>query len=199
MRISLMGPPGSGKGTQGDRLSEALSIPKISTGDLIRAEIASGSDRGKEIESDFHRGKLSPPDLVVSLVQARVEQQDCSNGFILDGSPRTVEEAHFMQENGLVDIMFVLDLPDEVLIERMVGRRIDPSSGKTYNVSLGLPDVDLVTREMDSDPRARIQEFKSKSLPAISMFRSDIRIHVNGVGTPNQVYIRIIEALLRRW
>lgn len=197
MRISLMGPPGSGKGTQGDRLSEALGIPKISTGDLIRAEIASGSDRGKEIEADFHRGKLSPPDLVVSLVQSRVEHRDCSRGFILDGSPRTVEEAQFMLENNIVDVMVVLDLPDEVLIERMEGRRIDPSTGKTYHVSLGLPDIALTTREMDSDPQARIREFKTKSLPALSTFSSSVRTHVNGVGTPDQVYIRTLEALLR--
>lgn len=135
MNLILFGPPGAGKGTQGEIICEALHIPTISTGAMIRAAIHDGTELGKQVESLTKAGLLVPDEVVVGIVQERLKQEDCRNGFILDGFPRTIPQAEALDALGVrIDCVLDIEVPDEVIVERMSGRRSCPSCGATYHV-----------------------------------------------------------------
>ncbi len=124
MKIIMLGPPGAGKGTQAEFLSEKYSIPQISTGAIIRGVIASGSDEGKKIKELIDKGMLLPDETVVSMVKNRLAEPDCKNGFILDGFPRTIEQAKALDKMGVkIDHVLSIELSDDEILERLSGRR----------------------------------------------------------------------------
>ena len=135
MNLILFGPPGAGKGTQGEIICRALQIPTISTGAMIRAAIQDGTDLGRQVEALTKAGLLVPDDIVVGIVQERLTREDCRNGFILDGFPRTIPQAEALDALGVrIDCVLDIEVPDEVIVERMSGRRSCPSCGATYHV-----------------------------------------------------------------
>lgn len=124
MKIIMLGPPGAGKGTQAEFLSEKYGIPQISTGAIIRGVIASGSDEGKRIKELIDKGMLLPDETVVSMVKNRLAEPDCKNGFILDGFPRTIEQAKALDKMGVkIDHVLSIELSDDEILERLSGRR----------------------------------------------------------------------------
>lgn len=135
MKLVLLGPPGAGKGTQAANLAKKYQIPAISTGHIIRTAISEQTPTGKIAEEFIARGELVPDDTVVEIVRARIAQEDCKNGYILDGFPRTIAQAQIMDETSIdVDIVINIDVADEKLVERLSGRRECKNCGAAYHV-----------------------------------------------------------------
>ncbi|MEV4778327.1 adenylate kinase [Burkholderia sp. LMU1-1-1.1] len=143
MRLILLGAPGAGKGTQANFIKEKYNIPQISTGDMLRAAIKAGTELGVAAKKVMDAGGLVSDDIIIGLVQERLKQPDCANGYLFDGFPRTVAQADSMKDNGVVvDYVLEIDVPDESIIERMDGRRVHPGSGRVYHVKFNPPKVD---------------------------------------------------------
>lgn len=183
MRIILLGAPGAGKGTQAQFLMKTFGIPQISTGDMLRAAIKEGTELGKQAKAVMDAGKLVSDDIMIGLVKERVAQPDCQNGFLLDGFPRTIPQADGMHAAGIsVDVVLEFDVPDEVIVERMAGRRVHPSSGRVYHVLNNPPKVagkddltgeDLVIREDDKEEtvRMRLAIYHEQTEPLVAYYR----------------------------
>ena len=136
MKIIFLGAPGAGKGTQAERVSERLGIPTISTGAIIREAIKAGTEMGSLAKKFIEQGALVPDDVVIGIVKDRLAESDCANGFILDGFPRTVPQAEALDTMGIkLDKVLSLEVSDEIIVDRMSGRRVCPGCGKTYHVS----------------------------------------------------------------
>ena len=140
----LFGPPGAGKGSQAPKIVEKLSIPQLSTGDMLRAAVAAGTEVGKQAKDVMSSGGLVSDELVVSIIRDRITEDDCTNGFILDGFPRTVEQATMLDEmlsssGDKVSLVLALEVPDEVLTERICGRWVHKASGRSYHVKFAKP------------------------------------------------------------
>lgn len=211
MKIMLLGAPGSGKGTQGEKLSQAMGIPRLSTGDMLRAEVQAGTPIGLEIAALMPTGQLISDEIVIALITQRIRQADCAKGYILDGFPRTLHQAQTTVEAGiLIDTLLELTVDDEAIITRMAGRRLHPASGRTYHVALNPPrvaDIDdltgepLITRPDDeaSVVRERLNIYRTQTLPLLSYFQSlpvGLRpriVSVNGDGE-----VDLVEATVRR-
>lgn len=148
MNIILLGAPGAGKGTQAQFLTKAFDIPQISTGDMLRAAIKAGSELGVLAKSFMDAGKLVTDEIIIGLVKERIAQEDCRNGFLLDGFPRTVPQADALKEAGVsIDAVIEIDVPDAVIVERMSGRRVHLASGRTYHVRFNPPKVEGIDDE----------------------------------------------------
>lgn len=184
MRIILLGAPGAGKGTQAQFLMNTFNIPQISTGDMLRAAISEGTELGKKAKQVMDEGKLVSDDIMIGLVQERVAQSDCKNGFLLDGFPRTIPQADAMHEAGIeIDYVLEFDVPDDVIVERMAGRRVHPGSGRVYHVSYNPPqqegkdDVtgeDLIVRDDDKEKtvRHRLSVYHEQTEPLVSYYQN---------------------------
>ncbi|WP_194755298.1 adenylate kinase [Aliidiomarina indica] len=184
MRIILLGAPGAGKGTQAQFLMKRFNIPQISTGDMLRAAIKAGTELGKKAKEVMDAGQLVSDDIMIGLVQERVSESDCENGFLLDGFPRTIPQADAMQEAGIdVDVVLEFDVPDDVIVKRMAGRRVHPGSGRVYHVDHNPPKVegkddvtgdDLVIREDDKEAtvRKRLAIYHEQTKPLVSYYQS---------------------------
>lgn len=165
MNLILLGAPGAGKGTQAELLVEKLSIPAISTGKMLREAMRNGSELGKEVQEIMDSGRLVPDDIVLALVSDRVSREDCKNGYILDGVPRTLSQAEALDAAGLaVDYVISIEIADNVIENRMTGRRICPGCGASYHVDNNPPKTEgicdacataLVTREDDAPETVR--------------------------------------------
>ncbi|TYQ17542.1 UNVERIFIED_ORG: adenylate kinase [Zoogloea ramigera] len=143
MRLILLGAPGAGKGTQANFIKEKYNIPQISTGDMLRAAIKAGTELGLAAKQVMDAGGLVSDDLIIGLVKERLKQDDCANGYLFDGFPRTIPQADAMKEAGInVDYVLEIDVPDDSIIERMDGRRCHPGSGRVYHVKFNPPKVD---------------------------------------------------------
>ncbi len=161
MKILLLGAPGAGKGTQAQFLKETLGIPQISTGDMLRAAVKAGTPLGQEAKQIMDAGGLVRDDIIIGLVKERIAQSDCVNGFLFDGFPRTLAQAEAMVDAGVaLDAVVEIDVPDEAIVERMSGRRVHLSSGRTYHLVYNPPKVagkddetgeDLIQREDDHE------------------------------------------------
>ncbi len=183
MRIILLGAPGAGKGTQAQFLMNTYNIPQISTGDMLRAAIKAGTELGKKAKEVMDAGQLVSDDIMIGLVQERIAQEDCKNGFLLDGFPRTIPQADAMQEAGIkIDYVLEFDVADDVIVERMAGRRVHPGSGRVYHVSYNPPkedgkdDVtgeDLVIREDDKEEtvRKRLNIYHEQTEPLVAYYK----------------------------
>ena len=150
-RLILLGPPGAGKGTQADLLCKEFNIPKISTGDMLREAIANQTDLGKEVSSILDSGALVSDEIIGSLLEERLSNDDCANGYLLDGVPRTLGQASILERMG-IEFTNVIEIKvdDEVIVNRLSGRRVHPQSGRNYHIDFNPPkkeDVDDLTNE----------------------------------------------------
>ena len=151
MNLILLGAPGAGKGTQAEMLKKSLRIPSISTGNMLREAMANGSDLGLKVKSCMDEGRLVPDELVLSIVAERVRQPDCENGYILDGVPRTLVQAQELDRLGVrIDHVVSLEIDDNVIVERMSGRRVCPKCGASYHVSANPPKQEGICDSCES-------------------------------------------------
>ena len=135
MRLILLGAPGAGKGTQAEILSKELNIPSISTGNILRAAMKNGTPVGLKAKSYVEAGQLVPDDVIIGIIEERLAQPDCSNGYILDGVPRTIPQARAMEESGIgIDWAVSIEIADEVIVERMSGRRTCKNCSQTFHI-----------------------------------------------------------------
>ncbi|WP_034296845.1 adenylate kinase [Herbaspirillum sp. RV1423] len=143
MRLILLGAPGAGKGTQATFIKEKFNIPQISTGDMLRAAVAAGTELGIAAKKVMDAGGLVSDDIIIGLVKDRLKQPDCANGYLFDGFPRTTPQADAMKDAGvMIDYVLEIDVPDSAIIERMSGRRVHQPSGRTYHVKFNPPKVE---------------------------------------------------------
>ena len=143
MKVLLLGAPGAGKGTQAQFITAAFNIPQISTGDMLRAAIKAGTPLGLEAKKIIDEGGLVRDDIIIGMVKERIAQDDCQNGFLFDGFPRTLAQAQAMIDAGVdLDAVVEIDVPDEVIVNRMSGRRVHLPSGRTYHVTFNPPKTE---------------------------------------------------------
>jgi adenylate kinase len=182
MRLVIFGPPGSGKGTYASRLAPRLGVPHISTGDILRDEVKSGSELGRNISSYVSSGKLVPDEVVNMVMAKRLSQEDCRKGFILDGYPRTLQQACFLEKVSKIDFVINLNVPDEVIVRRLSSRLVCRKCGAIYNRITLPPKVDgvcdkcggeLYQRDDDKPEvvRERIRIYKSEAAPLLEHYR----------------------------
>lgn len=213
LRVLLLGPPGSGKGTQGNLLSKHFKIPQISTGDMLRAAVAEGQELGRRTQQIIHRGGLVPDEIMVALMQARLQQDDCHAGFLLDGFPRTVQQAQALDRINIgLSYVLIFQLDDEEVIKRITGRRIHQASGRSYHLvsnpprSPGVDDLTgeaLVQREDDSAElaRKRLDVYRQQTAPLIDFYHHQSRTSVvqclflDAAAAIHVVHQRILERL----
>jgi len=142
MQLILLGAPGAGKGTQAAYLTQKFGIPQVSTGDMLRAALKAGTRLGLEAKKFMDAGALVPDDVIIGLVEERIREQDCANGFLFDGFPRTIPQAEALRKAGVnVDYVVEIDVDDAEIIRRLSGRRVHPASGRTYHVQFHPPQV----------------------------------------------------------
>ncbi|KGJ87498.1 adenylate kinase [Thalassotalea sp. ND16A] len=185
MRIILLGAPGAGKGTQAQFLMAKFGIPQISTGDMLRAAIKAGTELGKQAKQVMDAGQLVSDELIIGLVKERIAQDDCKAGFLLDGFPRTIPQADAMKDNGVsVDSVIEFDVADEVIVERMGGRRVHSGSGRVYHIVYNPPIVagkddvtgdDLAIRPDDEEStvRKRLGIYHDQTKPLVAYYQAE--------------------------
>lgn len=216
MRVMLLGSPGSGKGTQAQFITKYLGIPQISTGDMLRAAVKAGTSLGLAAKEAMNAGGLVPDDLIIALVKERINQDDCKQGFLLDGFPRTLPQAQALKEQGInLDQIIELEVPDEEIIQRLSGRRIHPASGRTYHVLYNPPKVagkddvtaePLIQRSDDSEAtvRKRVEVYHQTTKPLLQYYATlaaESGMHsphyskINATGSMEEVYARIQKIL----
>ena len=206
-QLILVGPPGAGKGTQAAKLVERHKFTHISTGDMLRAAVAEGSELGRKADDFMKSGQLVPDDLVIALVIERIAKPDCEHGFMLDGFPRTRPQAKALDTDltkaGVkLDVVLLIEVPDELIVERITGRRMDPETGDIYHVEFNPAPAEiagrLIQRKDDTAEacRARLEKYHSETAPIIPFYEDQgLLIRVDGVGTPADVAGRIASAL----
>jgi len=182
MRLILLGPPGAGKGTQATFIKEAFRIPQISTGDMLRAAVSAGTPLGRAAKQVMDSGKLVSDDIIIGLVNDRLREPDCRNGYLFDGFPRTLPQAQAMRDAGVaIDYVLEIDVPDQAIIERMSGRRTHAKSGRTYHLEFNppkTPGVDDVTGEpliqrvddREDTVRKRLEVYKAQTRPLVDYY-----------------------------
>lgn len=215
MRIILLGAPGAGKGTQAQFICEKYGIPQISTGDMLRAAVKAGTPLGLKAKDIMASGGLVSDDLIIALVQDRIAQPDCENGFLFDGFPRTIPQAEALKESGVpLDHVLEINVDDEEIVKRMSGRRVHPASGRTYHVVFNPPKVegkddatgeDLIQREDDQEEtvRNRLAVYHEQTKPLVGFYKSLAeqddqapRYHrVEGVGSLSDITSKVMNAL----
>lgn len=187
MKIILLGPPGAGKGTQAKSISQAYSIPHISTGDIFRKNISEKTPLGVEAKGYMDKGQLVPDELTINLVKDRLTQEDCKNGFLLDGFPRTVKQAEaldaFLDGNKMaVDAALLIDVPSSLILERMTGRRVCPECGASYHIKNIPPKVEgicdlcgasLIQRKDDNEEtvKERLDVYEKQTQPLVAYYK----------------------------
>ena len=208
MKIIFLGAPGAGKGTQADRVSSMLGIPTVSTGVIIREAIKNGTDLGEKAKKFIEAGELCPDDVVIGIIKERLEKSDCTNGFILDGFPRTVRQAEELCKMGVdLDVAVSIEVPDEVILERMTGRRVCSKCGLSYHVTENPSKdgktcdrchVELTQRADDAHEvvKNRLLTYHEKTEPLKEFYskRGLLKL-VDGNGSVEQTSLRTNEAI----
>ena len=212
MKIIMLGAPGAGKGTQAQMIASEKGIPHISTGDIFRANIKEGTELGKEAKTYMDQGKLVPDELTVRILLDRVSKDDCKNGYVLDGFPRTIPQANVLDEelkklDDAVDFAINVDVPDENIVNRMSGRRACPKCGATYHIKHvppkkeGVCDVcgeKLVLRDDDKPEtvKKRLGVYHEQTQPLIEYYTDKgILRTVDGTVDPKDVFAAIKDIL----
>jgi adenylate kinase len=216
MRLILLGPPAAGKGTQANFIKERFGIPQISTGDMLRAAVKAGTPLGLAAKKVLDTGRLVSDDIVISLVKERLKQPDCRNGYLFDGFPRTIPQAEAMRNSGIgIDVVLEIDVDDDRIIERMSGRRLHSTSGRTYHVKFNPPKVAgkddvtgeaLIQRDDDKEEtvRKRLQVYQQQTRPLVEYYsrwaaQADPAApryrRISGVGSVEEIRDRAFAAL----
>lgn len=206
MKLIFLGPPGAGKGTQAARFAARYGIAHISTGDMLRAELRAGTPLGQQAQGYMNRGELVPDEVILGMVQSRIEQADCANGFLFDGFPRTVAQADALAALCAVDRVVNIDVPQERLVARISGRRMCPDCGAAYHVSTH-PDGRcdkcggaLYQREDDREEtvRNRLRVYEEQTQPLIEYYAArGLLVTVNGDESIERVTEAIAQAVER--
>lgn len=215
MKIILLGGPGAGKGTQANYIKDKYQIPQISTGDMLRAAVKAGTPLGVEAKKVMDAGGLVSDDIILGLIDERIQQDDCANGFLFDGFPRTLEQAAALKDKVQVDAVVEIDVDDAEIIRRMSGRRVHPGSGRTYHVVFNPPKVegkddetgeDLIQRDDDKEEtvKKRLDVYHQQTEPLIGYYSglatsgevsAPKYIKVNGIGAVDAVRDQIFQQL----
>ncbi len=212
MRLVLLGAPGAGKGTQAKKLIEKYGMPQISTGDLLRAAVAAGSDLGKEAKSFMDKGELVPDSVVLGMVEERLQQDDCKDGYILDGFPRNTAQAEALDQMldklGMSpDAALRVDVPLEDLMKRLTGRRTCKGCGQMYNIYFSAPSVEgecdkcggeLYQRDDDQEAtiQKRLQVYQEQTAPLIDYYSGKgILKSVGGTGGIDEIFDNVVATL----
>lgn len=202
MNIILFGPPGAGKGTQAKELITKFGIPQISTGDILREAIANKTKLGLEAKKYMDAGNLVPDEVVVGLVEERLKNKDCENGYILDGFPRTVVQAEALDKIANIDKVIALDVPASEIVERITGRRTSRKTGKIYHIKYNPPvsenEEDLIQRDDDTEVAVikRLENYEKQTLPVLEYYKEKNKTTiVNGSRKPEEITKELIEIL----
>lgn len=216
MRVILLGAPGAGKGTQAQFICDKFSIPQISTGDMLRAAVKAGSELGLKVKEIMETGGLVSDEIIIGLVKERIQQDDCANGFLFDGFPRTIPQAEALIEAGVdIDHVIEIDVDDEEIVKRLSGRRVHPGSGRVYHVVYNPPKADgkddetgedLVQRDDDKEDtiRKRLSIYHEQTAPLVNFYKklesgkgevAPKYSHIPGVGSLQEITGRVLEAL----
>lgn len=215
MRLILLGPPGAGKGTQAQFISEQYAVPQVSTGDMLRAAIKSGSELGLKVKDVMDSGALVSDELIIELVQERIQQADCTNGFLLDGFPRTIPQAQALKDAGVsIDFVIEISVDDEQIVSRLSGRRVHEGSGRVYHIEhnppqkLGIDDMTgepLIQREDDREEtiRNRLSVYHSQTEPLVNFYKdlaqanqgTPVFSSIDGLGSLDDVQARVTSVL----
>jgi adenylate kinase len=207
MRILFVGPPGAGKGTQCQRLAAQCDIPHISTGDMFRAEVKAGTPLGLEAGGYMKLGQLVPDGVTIAMLRSRIARDDAKSGFLLDGFPRTIPQAEALEsaltaDGAELDAVLLLEVPDDLIIERIVGRRTDPQTGIIYHLKFDPPPADVAGRVMqradDTEEacRKRLADYHAMTAPLIPFYAARKKLRrIDGVGDPDAVTVRVNAAL----
>ena len=173
MKLIFLGAPGAGKGTQAEVVSERLSIPTISTGNIIRAAIKDGTEMGKKAKDFIEKGALVPDEVVIGIIKDRLKEDDCKNGFILDGFPRTVPQAEALDEMGIeIDKVIDIEVPDEKIAARMSGRRVCQGCGASYHLLYKKPEKDGVCNSCGSELVQRKDDHPDTVLERLAVYHT---------------------------
>jgi len=215
MKIILLGGPGAGKGTQANYIKDKYNIPQISTGDMLRAAVKAGTPLGVEAKKVMDAGGLVSDEIILGLIDERIKQDDCGNGFLFDGFPRTLEQAESLKAKVEVDAVVEIDVDDAEIIKRMSGRRVHLASGRTYHVVFNPPKVEgkddetgeeLIQRDDDQEDivKSRLDVYHDQTEPLIEYYSSWANsgensapkyIRVNGIGQVDQIRDQIFAGL----
>lgn len=212
MKIVLLGPPGAGKGTQAKSISNRYSIPHISTGDIFRKNISENTPLGVEAKTYMDNGQLVPDEVTINMVKDRLQQNDCKNGYLLDGFPRTVLQAEaldiFLIERGeSIDTALLIEVPKEFILERMTGRRVCPSCGASYHIKFNPPandgkcdlcGSDVIQRKDDTEEtvKERLEVYENQTQPLIDFYENKKQLSVvDGTQAINEVFESICNIL----
>lgn len=214
MRLILLGAPGAGKGTQAQYLCDKYDIPQISTGDMLRAAVKAKTELGAKVERVMAEGGLVTDDIIIALVKERIQQDDCQQGFLFDGFPRTIPQAKALVEADVViDVVLEIEVPDDEIVKRLGGRRVHLDSGRIYHVEFNPPVVTelddetgekLVQREDDKEDtiRKRLAIYHEQTKPLVDFYKNlaeggaAVRVaKVNGVAAVAEIKQDIINML----
>ncbi|MBI5997380.1 adenylate kinase [Clostridium perfringens] len=212
MKIVLLGPPGAGKGTQAKSISNRYSIPHISTGDIFRKNISENTPLGIEAKSYMDNGQLVPDEVTINMVKDKLQQDDCKNGYLLDGFPRTVHQAealdNFLTEREeSIDTALLIEVPKEFILERMTGRRVCPSCGASYHIKFNPPandgkcdlcGSDVIQRKDDTEEtvKERLDVYENQTQPLIDFYKNKKQLSVvDGTQAINEVFESICKIL----
>lgn len=216
MRLILLGGPGAGKGTQAKFITEKYNIPQISTGDMLRAAVKAGTPLGIEAKKIMDAGGLVSDDIIINLVKERITQDDCANGFLFDGFPRTIPQADAMKDAGVpIDYVVEIAVDDEEIVKRMSGRRVHMTSGRTYHVVFNPPKVegkddetgeDLIQRDDDQEDtvRKRLAVYHEQTEPLVKYYSdwassgetdAPQYVKVEGIGTVDEIRDKVFAGL----
>lgn len=212
MKLILLGPPGAGKGTQADFICAELGIPKISTGDMLRAAVSAGTELGLKAKAVMDRGDLVSDDIILGLIEERIAQPDCAKGCLFDGFPRTIPQAEGLEKIGVaIDLVIEIQVADDEIVRRMSGRRVHPASGRSYHIEFNPPreaNLDdetgepLIQRDDDREEtvRRRLSVYHAETQPLVDFYGANQtaakRIaSVSGVGAVSDVRARILALL----
>lgn len=207
MRLIFIGPPGAGKGTQSAALLGHYGIPHIATGDMFRAAVQEGTALGREADHYMKQGMLVPDGVTIGLVMERLKAPDCAHGFLLDGFPRTLPQAEAlwsaMEADGIVlDAVAILEVPDDLIAKRIIGRRSDPVTGIIYHLEFNPPPAEVaarvIQRKDDTEEACckRLDTYHAQTSPIVPFYEErGLLRRVNGVGSPAEVTGRLLRAL----
>lgn len=213
MRIILLGGPGAGKGTQAGYVKEKYGIPQISTGDMLRAHVKAGSELGVAAKKIMDEGGLVSDDIIMGMVQERIKEDDCANGYLFDGFPRTIPQAEALKEAGVpIDAVVEIDVADEEIVKRMSGRRVHLASGRTYHVVFNPPKEEgkddvtgepLIQRDDDSEEtvKERLKVYHDQTEPLIDFYTREASegnckyVKIDGIGSVDAIRDAIFDQL----